>query len=169
MFPLFSQFRCFAVSLILSIYSVFKVRSLHTTHCVVGPSRLELPTSRLSGARSNLLSYGPIFVPALSSHSRGSSRTSGGDDEARTHDPLLAKQVLSQLSYTPICRPFRPSKLNNIIKGSAPHLPTNHRILDPVVADLLLRKEVIHPHVLVGMPCYDFTPITGFTLGSVLL
>ena len=43
------------------------------------------------------------------------------------------------------------------------------QILDLNVADLLLRKEVIHPHVLVGMPCYDFTPITGFTLGSVLL
>ena len=26
----------------------------------------------------------------------------GGDDGTRTHDPLLAKQVLSQLSYTPI-------------------------------------------------------------------
>ena len=25
----------------------------------------------------------------------------GGDDEIRTHDPLLAGQVLSQLSYTP--------------------------------------------------------------------
>ena len=25
----------------------------------------------------------------------------GGDDGTRTHDPLLAKQVLSQLSYTP--------------------------------------------------------------------
>ena len=25
----------------------------------------------------------------------------GGDEEARTPDPLLAKQVLSQLSYTP--------------------------------------------------------------------
>ena len=50
-----------------------------------------------------------------------------------------------------------------------PH-PTN-QLADPrsAVADLLLRKEVIHPHVLVGMPCYDFTPITGFTLGSVLL
>ena len=24
----------------------------------------------------------------------------------------------------------------------------------------LHRKEVIHPHVLVGIPCYDFTPIT---------
>ena len=27
--------------------------------------------------------------------------TSGGDDGIRTHDPLLAGQVLSQLSYTP--------------------------------------------------------------------
>ena len=25
-----------------------------------------------------------------------------GDGEIRTHDPLLARQVLSQLSYTPI-------------------------------------------------------------------
>ena len=25
-----------------------------------------------------------------------------GDNEVRTHDPLLARQVLSQLSYTPI-------------------------------------------------------------------
>ena len=29
--------------------------------------------------------------------------TDGGDDGNRTHDPLLAGQVLSQLSYTPIC------------------------------------------------------------------
>ena len=28
----------------------------------------------------------------------------GGDDGIRTHDPLLAGQVLSQLSYTPIIR-----------------------------------------------------------------
>ena len=28
----------------------------------------------------------------------------GGDDGVRTHDPLLAGQVLSQLSYTPITR-----------------------------------------------------------------
>ena len=30
-----------------------------------------------------------------------------GDDGIRTHDPLLAGQVLSQLSYTPICASFR--------------------------------------------------------------
>ena len=28
-----------------------------------------------------------------------------GDGEIRTHDPLLARQVLSQLSYTPITEP----------------------------------------------------------------
>ena len=35
---------------------------------------------------------------------------SGGDNEIRTHDPLLARQVLSQLSYTPMSAkrmPFR--------------------------------------------------------------
>ena len=29
---------------------------------------------------------------------------------------------------------------------------------------MLHRKEVIHPHVLVGIPCYDFTPVTYPTL-----
>ena len=33
----------------------------------------------------------------------------------------------------------------------------------------LLRKEVIHPHVPVGIPCYDFTPIINPTLDSSLL
>ena len=54
---------------------------------LVGSSGLEPPTSRLSGVRSNHLSYEPSF---------------GGDERVRTDDPLLAKQVLSQLSYTPI-------------------------------------------------------------------
>ena len=42
-----------------------------------------------------------------------------GDDGIRTHDPLLAGQVLSQLSYTPVMGPLPcagscgPSKLNN--------------------------------------------------------
>ena len=46
----------------------------------------------------------------------------GGDEGNRTPDPLLAKQVLSQLSYTPMLRVsfFQctfpvPSKLNNAI------------------------------------------------------
>ena len=54
---------------------------------MVGLSGLEPPTSRLSGVRSNQLSYKP---------------TIGGDKEIRTLDPLRARQVLSQLSYTPM-------------------------------------------------------------------
>ena len=53
---------------------------------MVGLGGLEPPTSRLSGVRSNRLSYKP---------------NNGGDEEIRTPDPLLARQVLSQLSYTP--------------------------------------------------------------------
>ena len=34
--------------------------------------------------------------------------------------------------------------------------------------DFLHRKEVIHPHVLVGIPCYDFTPVTCPTLTGPL-
>ena len=59
---------------------------------VVGLTRLELVTSRLSGVRSNQLSYKPILK----------SSDFSGDEEIRTLDPLLARQVLSQLSYIPI-------------------------------------------------------------------
>ena len=61
---------------------------------VVGTNGLEPSTSRLSGVRSNHLSYAPS--------SNVSSLLPYGDEEDRTPDPLLAKQVLSQLSYTPI-------------------------------------------------------------------
>src|SRR5215468_1329095 len=56
---------------------------------MVGLGGLEPPTSPLSGVRSNHLSYRP------------NACHSGGADRDRTGDPLLAKQVLSQLSYSP--------------------------------------------------------------------
>ena len=34
---------------------------------------------------------------------------------------------------------------------------------------VLLRKEVIQPHLPVRLPCYDFTPIIDSALGSCLL
>ena len=60
---------------------------------LVGLGGLEPPTSPLSGVRSNHLSYRPdVAVSAV---------FSGGASRDRTDDPLLAKQVLSQLSYGP--------------------------------------------------------------------
>ena len=34
---------------------------------------------------------------------------------------------------------------------------------------VLLRKEVIQPHLPIRLPCYDFTPITSPTFDGVLL
>jgi hypothetical protein len=33
----------------------------------------------------------------------------------------------------------------------------------------VLRKEVIQPQVLLRLPCYDLVPVTGLTVGAVLL
>ena len=76
---------------------------------MVGLSGLEPPTSRLSGVRSDLLSYKPLFFRR---RPRPLFLTLGGDEENRTPDPLLARQVLSQLSYTPMFK-SGPSKLNS--------------------------------------------------------
>ena len=68
---------------------------------VVGSNGLGPSTSRLSGVCSNQLSYEPIR---------------GGGNRVRTDDPLLAGQVLYQLSYTPII--FRALR-----KINAPPIP----------------------------------------------
>ena len=34
---------------------------------------------------------------------------------------------------------------------------------------LLLRKEVIQPHLPIRLPCYDFTPVIGLTFDGWLL
>ena len=57
----------------------------------------------------------------------------GGDERVRTDDPLLAKQVLSQLSYTPIngsklfgvlSRLYRTSKIKQRLTPKSPFFRT---------------------------------------------
>ena len=94
----------------------------------MGSSGLEPPTSRLSGARSNQLSYEPVSPESPGDGGNSTHVTFKqspglfevrsaepllfeshiqlpvcltGDGGIRTRDPLLAGQVLSQLSYTP--------------------------------------------------------------------
>ena len=161
---------------------------------LVGLDGLEPSTSRLSGARSNLLSYRPVFFPYSLSLFEGFPRFRsfslpylGGDDGIRTHDPLLAGQVLSQLSYTPSVSllPFLgPWKLNNNL-SRLPCTPSYSylflsllyalqrylyyfafRLLFIYYLFVLHRKEVIQPHLPIRLPCYDLTPIIEPTLGS---
>ena len=40
--------------------------------------------------------------------------------------------------------------------------------LDPVGGQMLLRKEVIQPHLPVRLPCYDFVPIASPTFDGSL-
>ena len=46
-----------------------------------------------------------------------------------------------------------------------PSKPNNEYLLQPI----LHRKEVIQPHLPIRLPCYDFTPVTGFTFGGSFL
>ena len=154
----------------------------------MGLRGLEPPTSRLSGVRSNHLSYKPIWFSASGRRFRLPTPC-GGDEEDRTPDPLLARQVLSQLSYTPIFQPFdwcrdlgivsslfhvlkvhnlsiAPSKLNNDLQVL---ILIDHRIWVLFQNSGLLRKEVIQPHLPIRLPCYDFTLITTPTFGRALL
>ena len=94
-------------------------------------------------------------------------RESGGDERDRTDDPLLAKQVLSQLSYTPISG-SAPQKLNNDVSFLLIPLTldVNQLYSKPIC---LHRKEVIQPHLPIRLPCYDFSPVAYPTFGHALL
>ena len=105
-------------------------------------------------------------------------RPYGGDEEDRTPDPLLAKQVLSQLSYTPIFgfpSVFQASHCGTVffstLKIEQCSLSTLRSPLLTEASELsfvLLRKEVIQPHLPIRLPCYDFTPVINPTLDGVL-
>ena len=96
-------------------------------------------------------------------------RPFGGDEEDRTPDPLLAKQVLSQLSYTPMfgfpsvfqASFCRHSFSLSILKIEQCFLSTCSPLLTEAfeLSFVLLRKEVIQPHLPIRLPCYDLTPI----------
>ena len=53
-------------------------------------------------------------------------------------------------------------------RGTIPRARGSHR-LPTRKPEILRRKEVIQPHLPIRLPCYDFTPITSFTFGGVLL
>ena len=121
--------------------------------------------------------YGSFLSPSCSL---------GGDDGNRTHDPLLAGQVLSQLSYTPILvwdlkqlmlfinRSLKieqhesPYSTLLTIRLFGLYLPWIREA--PLGSSHVLhRKEVIQPHLPIRLPCYDLTPIIEPTFDCCLL
>src|SRR5687768_6067120 len=112
---------------------------------LVGLSRFELLTPRLSSVCSNQLSYRP----------QTSTR-------ATVKDPRM--RILSKLDRTCSAQnrvPDRSFQDCQHCLDSADAEPDNDRLN-------ISRKEVIQPQVLLQLPCYDFTPITDHTLGGCL-
>jgi hypothetical protein len=121
---------------------------------VVGLGGLEPPASPLSGVRSNHLSYRPNV-------SRTSCR--GGASRDRTDDPLLAKQVLSQLSYGPVIMTQTDRAWRDLSRMQVTCADARRNEIR------LARKEVIQPHLPIRLPCYDFTPVIDHSVVSVPL
>src|SRR5690625_2052290 len=81
-------------------------------------------------------------------------------------DLYNTKNVLRSMSFYPVFKEQvmkvhsnEPSKLNakRQVEENFLFIPLN-----------ILRKEVIHPHLPIRLPCYDFTPIICPTFGGWL-
>jgi hypothetical protein len=113
----------------------------------VGLARVELATSRLSGVRSNQLSYRPSR--------RKERKNTKSHFSAPAAEPKLNNGMRRRRTQRRIDLDWTP--------------PPAHAIRDPMApsgAVFVLRKEVIQPHLPVRLPCYDLAPITGLTLGA---
>jgi hypothetical protein len=108
---------------------------------VVGQGRVELPTSRLSGVRSNHLSYWP-----------------GGPRRARS---LETESYAWQCERCQLIWGFDPKSPSKTELFGSMDCKSSH-------GGKLLRKEVIQPQVPLRLPCYDFTPVTVHSLGTCL-
>ena len=71
--------------------------------------------------------------------------------------PLYSPQTVVE-KYSPVSPPHE--RLNRSSAGC--------RLLDRFHGQVLLRKEVIQPHLPVRLPCYDFVPIASPTFDHSL-
>ena len=137
---------------------------------MVGLGRLELPTSPLSGVRSNQLSYKPFLLLlfalcfALVFHSLGYvlpvhalARSKVGSPRTKIiaiNDDFAALRICLNFPSTSFCSFF----INN--KTICVNTQSNKIQLNS--------KEVIQPQVPLGLPCYDFTPVMKHKVVIVL-
>src|SRR5690606_5215755 len=109
---------------------------------LVGLGRFELPTSPLSGVRSNQLSYRPIklcvgLLPV-------------GNRPAAPQPPLFNERKATARSLFPESAFDQAMRVSTYETGE------------------VSIKEVIQPQVPLRLPCYDFTPVMNHTVVTVL-
>ena len=148
----------------------------------MGSSGLEPPTSRLSGARSNQLSYEPACRACPSSACLRAF--------TRFHHQLksLFTTTMEMMGFEPMtpclqgrCSPNWATpplvyRISFLFQWAIPHWKLNNNLCTlsycrtSCLSDtVLLRKEVIQPHLPIRLPCYDLTPIIEPTFDCFLL
>ena len=154
-------FQAISLSIFHALFSFVSFSFSAKEKEMVGTNGLEPSTSRLSGVRSNHLSYAPglvemrrieLLTPCLQSRCSPSWAT----------PPLPYFFFFQSSVFFPVS-----SKLNNVFLYF-PTLPSHWPLEFKHFCLLLLRKEVIQPHLPIRLPCYDFTPVINPTLDGVL-
>ena len=126
---------------------------------MVGLGRLELPTSRLSGVRSNHLSYRPIGEDGRAAHTSftvasKNTRTKAGSLQVNSEsgifckggDPAAGSPTATLLRLHPNHRPYR-RRLPPLLVGSPASGKTDFR---GVTGGVYKARERIHPSMLIS-------------------
>ena len=119
---------------------------------MVGRGGFEPPTSRLSSARSNQLSYQP-----KSDVSSKAASARPGADRRRSKERTFEMTTEGMRGRRHGCR--EPASVVRV---------TERRPSEEDRAVHILRKEVIQPQVPLRLPCYDFTPVMNHKVVTVL-
>ena len=119
---------------------------------MVGRGGFEPPTSRLSSARSNQLSYQP-----KSDVSSKAASARPGADRRRSKERTFEMTTEGMRGRRHGCRD--PASIVRV---------TERRPSEEDRTVHILRKEVIQPQVPLRLPCYDLVPIIELTFGASL-
>ena len=124
---------------------------------MVGLGGFELPTSPLSGVRSNQLSYRPAgLLPQNKGYKFSPVASIWFCSTVPAIKFLKNKSDLSKLDRRKTKAEVQKRKLRH------------SRYTRCADCRGSFRKEVIQPQVLLQLPCYDFTPITNHTVVTCL-
>ena len=101
----------------------------------------------------------------------------GGANNLRSGDIRMGKPIWSHfhiLATEYIGCKREPPELKHLSRARKSNQTKSINYYRPIrsvciLYTLLLRKEVIQPHLPIRLPCYDFTPVAYPTFGSALL
>src|SRR5436190_291159 len=132
---------------------------------MVGRVGVEPTTSRLSGMRSNHLSYRPPQSPA-------GHRAAGGVSQLRLHFLCCCRDRTAAFAATIPWREAFPVMKGHEDGGNVlwkeRSIPRRKPKSGRGAFFPILRKEVIQPQVPLRLPCYDFTPVADPTVVACL-